>query len=123
MHIAPPLTTYCTTLRAIPLKTVFHFYPRFRVFRIHLELALVGMEIVVASGEFYLVVEGIGGGEAVEDAAVCNVNVGKGGEFQGVVQQFLGDSCGGKSGVAVDGEAVEAARGVLMAILHADVPE
>ena len=70
-------------------ETVLQLHPRFGVLTIHGKLAFVGMEIVVAGGEFYIVVERIGGGKAVEDAAVCHVDVGKGGEFQRVVQQFL----------------------------------
>ena len=103
-------------------ETILHLHPRFGVLTIHGKLAFVGMEIVVAGGEFYIVVERIGGGKAVEDAAACHVDVGKGGEFQCVVQQFLRESCCGKPGIAIDGERCEIARCVFMAILHADVP-
>ena len=80
-----------TAISCIKIKseTVLHLYPRFGVLAIHGECPFVGMEIVVAGGEFYLVVERLGSGKAVEDAAVCHVDVGKGGEFQCVVQQFL----------------------------------
>ena len=37
-------------------EAVLHLYPCFGVLTVHLELTFVGMEIIVASGEFDLVV-------------------------------------------------------------------
>ena len=62
-------------------EAVLHLYPCFGVLTVHLELTFVGMEIIVASGELDLVVKGIGSREAIEDAAVCYINVGKGRKF------------------------------------------
>ena len=83
-----------------------------------MKLAFVGMEIVVASGEFDLVVKRIGSRETIEDAAVCYINVGKGGEFQRVAQQFFGEPCGGKSCIAVGRKSVKIARSVFVTVLN-----
>ncbi len=80
------------------------------------------MEIVVASGEFDLVVKRIGSRETIEDAAVCYINVGKGGEFQRVAQQFFGEPCGGKSSIAVGRKSVKIARSVFVAVLKTYIP-
>ena len=58
-------------------KTIFHLCPYFRISVIHLKLAFVGMEVIIAGGEFDLVVQGIGCREAVENAAIGYVNIGK----------------------------------------------
>ena len=42
------------------------------------------MEKVVTRGQFYLVVEGVGCREAIEDAAIRYVDIGKGRQFQRV---------------------------------------
>ena len=62
-------------------EAVLHLYPCFGVLTVHLKLAFVGMEIVVASGEFDLVVKRIGSRETIEDATVGYINVGKGRKF------------------------------------------
>ncbi len=99
-------------------EAVLHLYPCFGVLTVHLKLAFVGMEIVVASGEFDLVVKRIGSRETIEDAAVCYINVGKGGEFQRVAQQFFGEPCGGKSCIAVGRKSVKIARSVFVTVLN-----
>ena len=48
------------------------------------EAAAVSMKVIVTTGEFYLIGERIGSGEAVEDATGGNVDVGKGGQLQQV---------------------------------------
>ena len=67
-----------------------------------LQTCLVGMKEVVTGGEFYLVVQGVGCRETVENSAIGHVNVGKGGELETVAHQFLGDTCCGKCGMAID---------------------
>ena len=80
------------------------------------------MKEVVTGGEFYLVVQGVGCRETVENSAIGHVNVGKGGELETVAHQFLGDTCCGKCGMAIDGKTVKAAGRVFVAALCAEVP-
>lgn len=80
------------------------------------------MKEVVTGGEFYLVVQGVGCRETVENSAIGHVNVGKGGELETVAHQFLGDTCCGKCGMAIDGKTVKAADRVFVAALCAEVP-
>lgn len=56
-------------------ETVLHLYPYFGVFTVHFELTFISMEVIVASGEFYLIVERIGRGETVENAAIGHVYI------------------------------------------------
>ena len=58
-------------------KTVFQFKEQRRVVVIDRERAAVSMEVVVAEGGVELVVQGIVGTEAVVDAAVSDVDIGK----------------------------------------------
>ena len=76
-------------------KTVFQFQENLRVMVIDRERAAIGMEEVVAQGGVELVVEGIIGTEAVVDAAVGNIDIGKTLQGKGVAQQVLGDTEGG----------------------------
>ena len=67
-----------------PSETVFEFQPYLRVLVVDGEAAAVSMKVIVTPGEFYLIGERIGSGEAVEDATGGNVDVGKGGQLQQV---------------------------------------
>ena len=58
-------------------KTIFHLCPYFRVSVVHSELAFVGMEEIVSGGKFDLVVQGVGCGETIENAAIGYVYIGE----------------------------------------------
>ena len=76
-------------------KTVFQFKEQLRVVVIDRERAAIGMEEVVTEGCVEMVVQGIVGTEAVVDAAVSDVDIGKTLQSKGVAQQVLGDTEGG----------------------------
>ena len=82
-------------------KTVFQFKENLRVIVIDRERAAIGMEIVVAQGCVELVIQGIVGTEAVINAAVGDVDIGKTLQSKGVAKQVLGDTEGGKAGISV----------------------
>ena len=80
-------------------KTEFQFQEQLRVVVVDRERAAIGMEIVVAQGGVELVVQGIVGTEAVINAAVSDVDIGKTLQSKGVAQQVLGDTEGGQTGI------------------------
>ena len=98
-------------------KTIFQFQEQLGVVVIDRERAVIGMEEVVTEGGVELVVEGIVGTEAVIDAAVGDVDVGKGLKGEGVAQQVLGDTEGGQAGITV-----VAAGDVFMGVLGRERP-
>ena len=80
-------------------ETVFQFQEQLRVMVIDRERAAVGMEEVVTQGGVELVVEGVVGAEAVINATVGNVDIGKTLQSKGVAQQVLGNTEGGQTGI------------------------
>ena len=78
-------------------KTVFQFQEDLGVLVVDGERAAIGMEIVVAQGCMELVVQGIVGTQAVVDAAVGDIDIGKTLQSKGVAQQVLGDTQRGKN--------------------------
>ena len=76
-------------------KTVFQFQEHLGVVVVDRERAAIGMEVVVAQGSVKLVIQGVIGTEAVINAAIGNVDIGKTLQGKGVAQQVLGDTEGG----------------------------
>ena len=58
-------------------KNYISSLPYFRISVIHLKLAFVGMEVIIAGGEFDLVVQGIGCREVVETPPLVTINIGE----------------------------------------------
>ena len=82
-------------------KTVFQFQPDFGIIAVDDKLAAVSVEEIVAQGGVKLVVEGVVGTEAIEDAAIGDVDIGEGLDGKGVVKQGLRGTEGGKACVTM----------------------
>ena len=70
-------------------KNVLQLYEDFGILIVDDELAAIGMEEVVAQGGMELVVQGVIGAEAIEDAAIGNIDVGEALQREGVVKQIF----------------------------------